>query len=160
MTSTHKESKIAPLDIAEVQFALNRLLANYQVHYQKLRNFHWNVEGPYFFELHEQFEVEYSEVRQQIDTLAERILILGTKPYSTLAQYLEVAEIKEAEGELTAYQMVGEVLRDYKLLLSLMSVLFESLQKTKDVATEDMITEFMRRIEKRHWMFSSWMKKD
>ena len=34
---------------------LNTLLADYQVHYQKLRNYHWNVRGPMFFELHLKF---------------------------------------------------------------------------------------------------------
>ncbi len=35
---------------------LNELLANYQIYYQNLRNFHWNVSGPNFFELHAKFE--------------------------------------------------------------------------------------------------------
>ena len=28
---------------------LNALLADYQVHYQRMRNYHWNVRGPQFF---------------------------------------------------------------------------------------------------------------
>lgn len=35
---------------------LNLLLANYHMHYQKLRNFHWNVRGTNFFDIHQQFE--------------------------------------------------------------------------------------------------------
>ena len=35
---------------------LNILLADYHLYYQKLRNFHWNVIGKNFFDLHEKFE--------------------------------------------------------------------------------------------------------
>ena len=41
----------------EVSNMLNDLLANYQVFYQNLRGFHWNVKGKAFFELHLKFEI-------------------------------------------------------------------------------------------------------
>ena len=34
---------------------LNQLLADYQVFYQNLRGFHWNIKGGEFFELHLKF---------------------------------------------------------------------------------------------------------
>ncbi|MEZ4933822.1 MAG: ferritin-like domain-containing protein [Saprospiraceae bacterium] len=40
---------------------LNQLLANYHVYYQNLRNFHWNINGENFFDLHVQFEALYSD---------------------------------------------------------------------------------------------------
>jgi starvation-inducible DNA-binding protein len=50
------------LDSAETVVAINQLLANYQVQYHKLRNFHWNIEGRYFFELHQEFQNEYKSI--------------------------------------------------------------------------------------------------
>ena len=55
------------METAEIVVSLNTLLANYQVFYNKLRNFHWNIEGPEFFELHEEFENEYNTVKENID---------------------------------------------------------------------------------------------
>jgi starvation-inducible DNA-binding protein len=52
---------------------LNNLLANYEVYYQNLRNFHWNVSGPNFFELHAKFEELYDIAHLGIDETAERI---------------------------------------------------------------------------------------
>lgn len=78
----------------EIVESLNKLMANYHVHYQKLRNYHWNVEGHSFFELHEFFELEYNAVKLQIDEIAERIRVFGKKPVSTLKEYLEISEIK------------------------------------------------------------------
>ena len=42
---------------------LNTLLADYHVYYQNLRNFHWNILGDNFFELHEKFEELYTDAR-------------------------------------------------------------------------------------------------
>jgi starvation-inducible DNA-binding protein len=53
-----------------ISSALNELLANYQVHYQKLRNYHWNVKGSDFFDLHQEFETLYTEANQNIDDIA------------------------------------------------------------------------------------------
>ena len=39
------------------------------MHYHKLRNFHWNVDGADFFELHQEFEDEYNTVKENIDIL-------------------------------------------------------------------------------------------
>jgi len=158
MTTLKENTKVAHLDVAEVQFSLNRLLANYQIHYQKLRNFHWNIVGPNFFELHKQFETEYDEVRLQIDTIAERVRILGARPYSTLAQYLEVAEIKEEPGELSDYKMVEGIVNDYSMLLPLLNKVLEVSGNADDSATEDMVTGMIQRMEKRKWMFTAWLK--
>ena len=62
---------------------LNELLANYQIYYQNLRNFHWNVSGPNFFELHAKFEELYTAANGGVDAVAERILTLGARPYSS-----------------------------------------------------------------------------
>ena len=90
---TYKKLGFSNEETQELVDHLNKLLANYQVHYQKLRNFHWNVEGPDFFDLHEQFEIEYDAVKAQIDEIAERIRVFGANPISTMQGYLDVAEI-------------------------------------------------------------------
>lgn len=56
---------------------LNSLLANFQIYYQNLRGFHWNVKGNRFFVLHAKFEELYNDAIEKVDELAERILTLG-----------------------------------------------------------------------------------
>jgi len=139
--------------------SLNVLLANYHIHYQKLRNFHWNVEGHDFFELHNVFELEYNQVKLQIDEIAERIRVFGYKPYSTLAKYLEVASIKEPDGVPASHEMVQEILNDFETLLSFLVEAQESAASLGDVATEDLLIGYMKRTEKIHWMLTSFSKK-
>lgn len=154
----YKKLGFSEEETAEIVEALNKLLANLQVHYQKLRNFHWNVEGPNFFELHDQFELEYDQVKIQIDEIAERIRVFGHKPLSTMADYLKVAEIEEAETDLSSQDMVAQIIQDFEFLLSFMMDAVEAAREIDDNATEDQITGYMKRTEQRHWMFSAWAK--
>src|SRR5690242_3375736 len=85
-----EEKKIKP-----VVEELNNLLANYHIHYQKVRGCHWNVKGKSFFSLHAKFEELYTAALSNIDELAERILSLGKPPISTFAEYIRLSQLKE-----------------------------------------------------------------
>ena len=62
---------------------LNNLLSNYQVFYQNVRGFHWNIKGEKFFELHAKFEELYDDLILKIDEIAERVLTLQKTPTHT-----------------------------------------------------------------------------
>ncbi|MER3376122.1 MAG: ferritin-like domain-containing protein [Allomuricauda sp.] len=155
---TFKKIGFTYLETAEIVVALNTVLANYQVFYNKLRNFHWNIEGPEFFELHEEFENEYNTVKENIDIVAERIRVFGVKSNFSLKRTLELSKIKEMEKNISALEMVREVLRDFEIIHDgLLDGVNASLE-TGDVATERMLTDFITELEKRHWMFTSYLK--
>jgi len=146
------------LETAEIVINLKKLMANYQVYYHKLRNFHWNVEGSDFFELHEEFEKEYNEAKENIDLIAERIRVFGIMPGMTLEEVLKISSIEESKENRTSFEMVREVLKDYQTLHELMLDTINAALETGDIATENMIAEFVLKLEKRHWMFTSWVK--
>jgi starvation-inducible DNA-binding protein len=146
-------------DIEEITKSLNSLLANYTIHYQKLRNYHWNVKGSDFFDLHEQFETQYTEAFQNIDDIAERIRIFGKTPLSTLQEYLDTAELKETGSQLSSELMIRELLSDYRILLQYMFAVVEVAVELGDSGTEEMVKRFINSIEKHHWMFSAFMAK-
>lgn len=137
---------------------LNLALANYHLHYQKLRNFHWNIEGASFFELHEKFEEEYNKVQLRIDEIAERIRVFDKKPVSNLSDYLELSEIKESKSELSPKEMVKELLNDMEILLSVCADTIKTAEEIDDKSTEDLMIQFMQDTEKTHWMFTAWLK--
>ncbi len=139
--------------------ALNELLANYSVHYQKLRNYHWNVKGADFFDLHEQFEKQYTEALESIDEIAERIRVFGKTPLSTMKEYLEVSTIRETGTDMASDLMVRELLNDYTILLDAMFSSVEVSVKEGDSGTEEMVKVFIHSIEKHHWMLSSFLAK-
>src|SRR5689334_14433513 len=127
----------------EISSALNEVLANYSVHYQKLRNYHWNVKGSDFFDLHEQFEQQYNEALENIDVIAERIRIFGKTPLSTMRDYLEISEIKETSPDLKSDIMVRELLSDYRILLQYMFSVVGVAMDQNDSGTEEMVKKFI-----------------
>lgn len=142
-----------------ISIVLNELLANYSVHYQKLRNYHWNVKGSDFFDLHTEFEDQYNEARDHIDAIAERIRVFGKTPLSTMREYLEISEIKETSSELSSDIMVREVLSDYRILLQYMFAVVDVAVDQGDSGSEEMIKGFINSIEKHHWMLSAFLAK-
>lgn len=144
-------------EIEDITDALNTVLANYSVHYQKLRNYHWNVKGPDFFDLHTEFENQYNEAIQHIDDIAERIRIFGKSPLSTMHEYLEHSKIRETNTDLSSDLMVREVLGDYRVLLESMHEAVTIAAGYEDAGTEEMVKGFIHQLEKHHWMFSSFL---
>ncbi|MFD1631767.1 Dps family protein [Pseudopedobacter beijingensis] len=145
--------------VVELVDLLNDLLANYQIHYQKLRGCHWDVKGNDFFTLHLKFEELYNNAQLTIDEIAERVLTLGKSPHSTYANYIKVSKIKEIETEgLEPRKMVEAILDDYKILLELEREIIEtaSAETTNDEGTADMITGFVKFQEKTSWMLRAY----
>ncbi len=157
-TKIYKKLGFTYLETAEIVVILNKIIANYTVHYHKLRKFHWNVEGPNFFELHQQFELEYEHAKEIIDVLAERIRVFGVKTNYTLKQYIELSDIKEVDKEMTSLEMVHEVLKDFNILHADLLEASNYALNAGDVATEEILTDIIRDLEKRHWMFTVWTK--
>ena len=144
------------LETAELVESMNQLLANYSVHYQKLRNFHWNVKGADFFDIHEEFEKQYNEAKVAIDDIAERIRVFGQSPMSTMSEYLKTSKIKEIGTDLTSLEMVREIIKDYEMLLEVLFNVVEVAIDHGDSGTEDMVKGFIKKIEKHHWMLSAF----
>ena len=139
--------------------SLNSLLANYSVHYQKLRNFHWNVKGADFFDIHEKFEEQYNDAKLAIDEIAERIRVYGKTPYSTMQKFIDESKIEESGTDLSAMEMVSEILDDYEILLEYMFNTIDTALDKGDSGTVDMMNAFVKKTEKNHWIFTAFASK-
>ncbi len=140
----------------ETIVSLNKLLADYHMHYQKLRNFHWNITGPHFFELHLKFEELYEDAKLKIDEIAERILTLRAKPFSNYSSYLKYSNIKESETNLVDHEMVSAILEDHETLLSQLKKVAEKAEDVKDDGTLDITGTYIGELEKTSWMLHAW----
>lgn len=137
---------------------LNTLLANYQVYYQNLRNFHWNVTGANFFELHAKFEELYNSANLAVDSIAERILTLGDRPYSSYSEYIENSGIREAKEVKDALKMVETVRDNQNDLLSLERKTLEAASEAGDEGTVSLMSDFITEKEKVVWMLSAYLR--
>lgn len=137
---------------------LNQLLIDYQVHYQSLRLFHWNVKGPFFFMLHEKFEELYLEAAERIDEVAERILALDGTPKGSLASITAHATIPSSEDIVDANDMVQAILDANAVLVKNLTAVLSSAGEVEDEGTLDIFTGYIREIEKQNWMLKAFLK--
>lgn len=151
-----EEGKVKP-----IVDMLNDLLANYHIHYQKLRGCHWNIKGRSFFTLHVKFEELYTEALTTIDELAERILTLGKPPYSTFADYINTSTIKEVNTiGMKDTDMVKSIIEDMAALIEHEREILEVTANAGDDGTNDMVNRFMQFKEKNTWMLRSFVNED
>lgn len=137
---------------------LNKLLANYEIYYQNLRNFHWNVSGPNFFELHAKFEELYNEANDAIDETAERILTLGERPLSAFSEYIKHSSINEALEVTSPKQMVETVRDNLNTLLKLEREALETASSQGDEGTVALMSDYITSKEKVIWMLSAYLR--
>ncbi|WP_424493706.1 Dps family protein [Salinimicrobium sp. GXAS 041] len=138
---------------------LNVLLADYHLYYQKLRNFHWNIIGQNFFDLHEKFEELYDDAKLKVDEIAERILTLRFQPTSNYSDYLKKSNLKEASSDLEDSEMVKILLDDHGTILRQMTKVVETAEENGDEGTIDLIGGYIRELEKTSWMLDAWKMK-
>ena len=127
---------------AAVVEILNALLADEYLLYTKTRNYHWNVVGPQFNDLHKVFAEQYEAIDEFIDDVAERARTLGGHAVATLAELAEAARLKEHPGQ---YPGADEALRaDLKTMQRMVRVL-KQLSPGADV--QGVVDELIERTE-------------
>ncbi|WP_455045127.1 Dps family protein [Leptotrichia trevisanii] len=138
---------------------LNLYLANLNVLYRKIQNYHWNIVGAGFFSVHEKLEEYYDAINEQIDDVAERILSIGGRPLGTLKDYLEVTTIKEAENkEISIQEAVADVKKEFEAMLKLVKEVKEAADEENDYGTSALVDEYISTYEKNLWMLNAYLK--
>ena len=136
---------------------LNEFLADLNVFYRKLQNYHWNAQGKDFFRTHEKLEELYNEVNESIDEIAEHILILGGQPLGTLKDYLATSTIQEAENKkVKSDEIYNNLITDFETLLKKSTEIKEEADKENDYATSALIDDYILNYGKHLWMLKHW----
>ena len=137
--------------------SLNEFLADLNVFYRKLQNYHWNAQGKDFFRTHEKLEELYNEVNESIDEIAEHILILGGQPLGTLKDYLATSTIQEAENKkVKSDEIYRNLITDFETLLKKSTEIKEEADKENDYATSALIDDYILSYGKHLWMLRHW----
>jgi len=137
---------------------LNLLLADFQIYYQNLRGFHWNIQGREFFELHVKFEELYTDSAIKIDTIAERILTVGGVPLHAFEDYLNTATITPEKNVNNGETAVKTIVANIEALITLEREIKDIAADANDSGTEDQMSAFIEEQEKSLWMYKAWLK--
>jgi starvation-inducible DNA-binding protein len=124
----------------------------------KAQNFHWNVEGPLFVQLHELFGNIYEEVYGSIDTFAEELRALQIYTPASLQKFSMLSLVQD-ENEITDFQfMLRELLADSEKMAQLYKVVFDMAEANGDHGLADFLAGRQDAHKKHSWMLRSCLK--
>ena len=147
-------------DREAVVHILNTLLSDEYVLYTKTRNYHWNVVGPQFNDLHRFFEALYTPLNDVIDEVAERTRALGGRAFGTLAEFTKSARLTEDPGTVgSAKDMLASLLADHEALVSTLRADVDTVGgEHHDAGTADFLTGLLAQHEKTAWMLRAHLE--
>lgn len=138
---------------------LNKVLANEFVLYAKTRNYHWNIEGPNFMELHKFYESQYEQLDDIMDDVAERVRSIGHYAEARLKDYLKLASLTENDYTPNQKKQLSNLLSDHETIIQqLRKLITDFADKYKDAGSSDFVTGLMEQHEKMAWFIRSYLK--
>ncbi|GGP60166.1 Dps family protein [Shewanella saliphila] len=143
------------LKIAE---GLKSLLADSYTLYLQTHNFHWNVTGIHFRELHLMFEEHYTELATAVDDIAERIRTLDVAAPGTYKEFARLSSIKEVEGVPSSADMVDLLTKGHEQVVKTSREVLKLAQAADDESTSALVSDRMRIHEKTAWMLRATRK--
>jgi len=139
---------------------LKTLLADEFLLYTKLRNYHWNVTGPQFMQLHELFETQYEALAEVVDKIAERIRQYGAFAPGTMAEYVELSRLDEEAAATypAARDMVARAVADHEALVRNLREDIETVDDLDDEGAEDMLIGLMQDHQEMAWFLRAFLE--
>ncbi len=141
----------------QIAEGLANLLADSYTLYLKAHNYHWNVTGPRFRDLHAAFEEQYTELALAVDLIAERIRALGAPAPGTYAEFGARTSIKEADGVPAAEAMIRDLLEGHETVVRTARSILPDAQAAADEGTINLVTDRIGVHEKTAWMLRSML---
>lgn len=137
---------------------LSRLLADSYTLYLKTHNFHWNVTGPMFRDLHLLFEEQYTELAAAVDVIAERVRTLGAPAPGTYREFQKLTQLKEPEGVPPAVEMIAELTADHEAVSRAIREALPVVQEANDDSTDSLLADRLAVHEKSAWMLRTLLE--
>ena len=141
--------------VSSVQ-ALNQVLADTMVLRDLYKKHHWQVSGATFYQLHLLFDKHYGEQAELVDTLAERIQLLGG---ISIAMGVDAAEIsiipRPPRGREEAPVQISRLLEAHEFLLRAARTAARQAAQAGDDGTNDLlVSQVIRSGELQVWFLA------
>jgi len=126
--------------------------------YLKAHNFHWNVEGPDFYEYHKLLEKIYEEVYDSVDDFAEKIRSLGSYMPASYTKLSMLTQIEDQIEVLPKEQMILVLLEDNRKMLKVLKMVYDLAEQAGEHGFSNFLAERMDAHRKHGWMLESSIK--
>ncbi len=150
-----------PLDLEEpvrleMTEQLNQLLADTMTLRDLYKKCHWQVAGPTFYQLHLLFDKHYGEQVELVDSIAERIQLLGGVSISMAADVAETTQIERPpRGREEVPVQLSRLLDAHQVIIRQVRTLARRASQLGDDGTNDLaVSEVLRTNELEVWFLS------
>jgi len=126
--------------------------------YLKSHNFHWNVEGPLFGQLHELFERIYTEVYGSIDTFAEHLRALQIYTPASLEKFSMLTKVQDENHVPEWSAMLQELLSDSDRMAEIFRITFDMAEANGDHGLSNFLADRQDAHKKHSWMLRASLK--
>lgn len=154
-------SHMLPLELEEpvrleMTEQLNQLLADTMTLRDLYKKSHWQVAGPTFYQLHLLFDKHYDEQVELVDSIAERIQLLGGISIAMAADVAETTQIDRApRGREEVPVQLSRLLDAHQIILRQTRTLARRASELGDDGTDDLlVSEVLRNNELQVWFLS------
>lgn len=124
----------------------------------KAQNFHWNVEGSDFYQLHKLFMDIYDEVYATIDDFAENIRKIKGYTPASLERFSTLTAISDEVEVLAPEQMVSELLADAEKMQEIMKHLFVLAEDMGEHGLSNFLADRQDAFAKHAWFLRATSK--
>jgi len=138
--------------------ALKSAFASEFSFYLKSHNFHWNVEGPLFGQLHELFERIYTEVYGSIDTFAEHLRALQIYTPASLQKFSMLTTVQDENHVPEWSAMLQELLADSDRMAEIFRITFDMAEANGDHGLSNFLADRQDAHKKHSWMLRASLK--
>src|SRR5450755_415784 len=124
----------------EMTEQLNLLLADTMTLRDLYKKSHWQVAGPTFYQLHLLFDKHYEEQAEVVDTIAERIQLLGGLAIAMAPDVAETTQIERPpRGREEVPVLISRLLDAHQIIIRESRKLAETSASLGDIGTNDMV---------------------
>src|SRR5436190_16250283 len=140
----------------EMTERLNQLLADTITIRDLYKKSHWQVAGPTFYQLHLLFDKHFEEQVELVDTIAERIQLLGGVSLAMAHDVAETTRIQRPpKGREEVPVQISRLLDAHQVIISHCRTLAERASRIGDQGTNDMVvSDVLRANELQVWFLS------
>src|SRR5713226_7289939 len=150
-----------PLDLEEpvrVQMTnqLNQLLADTMTLRDLYKKCHWQVAGPTFYQLHLLYDKHYGEQNELVDSIAERIQLLGGVSLAMAADVAETTQIERPpRGREEVPVQLSRLIDAHQIIIRQARPLARQASELGDDGTNDLVvSDVLRTNELQVWFLS------
>src|SRR6266700_1138566 len=140
----------------EMTAQLNQVLADTMTLRDLYKKFHWQVAGPTFYKLHLLFDKHYDEQVELVDSIAERIQLLGGVSIAMAADVAETTQIERPpRGREEVPVQLSRFLDAHQVIIRQARTLARRASLIGDDGTNDLVvSEVLRTNELQVWFLS------